>query len=222
MSDTHRDINAIRAGSQTLLVTVTSRGTMIHLTREAGPREPRQGAVPEHYRGQAREFGYNLTEVADPRWAETTMCGRPWLLMAGGDANEDEATAAPSCRRCLALMDRLFPEPVLDERFPLVVQLVTDTITDHGYAEIRAVPGDHQSALRGQVRTAVRRRTGYGCRTYAHESMVIFVCEPIHAQREAESAGLASEGIGELLDGVPAGRVRRPWQLSWETWALGS
>ncbi|MGH3164484.1 MAG: hypothetical protein ACRDN0_01150 [Trebonia sp.] len=222
MSDTHRDVNAIRAGSMTLLVTVTSGGTAIHLTREAGPGQPRRGAVPEHYRGQARGFGYDPAEVADPRWAETTMCGRKWLLMAGGDADEDEATAAPSCRRCLALMDRFFPAPELDDRFPLVVHLLADTVTDHGYAEIRAVPGDHQSALRGQVRAEVRRRTGYGCRTYAHESMVIFVCEPIHAQREAELSELAREAAGDVLEGVPSGRGRRPWQLSWDTWAIGS
>lgn len=206
----------------TLLVTVTSGGTAIHLTREASAGEPRCSAVPEHYRGQAREFGYDPAGVADPRWAESTLCGRPWLLMAGGDANEDEATAAPSCRRCLALMDKLFPAPELDERFPLVVQLVADAVAEHGYAEIGAVPGDHQAALRSRVRTEIRRRTGYGCRTFAHESMVIFVCDPIHAQREAEMTQLAREVMGDLLDGVPARRVRRPWQLSWETWATGN
>jgi hypothetical protein len=206
----------------TLLVTVTSGGTAIHLTREAGPGQQRRGAVPEHYRGQARDFGYDQAEVADPRWAETTMCGRQWLLMAGGDADEDEATAAPSCRRCLALMDSLFPAPELDDRFPLVVEVVADAVADHGYAEIRAVPGDQQSALRSRVRAEVRGRTGYGCRTYAHESMVIFVCDPIHAQQEAERTELAREAISDFLEGAPARGARRPWQLSWETWATGN
>lgn len=223
MSDVHRDINIITAGATPLLVTVTSGGMAIHLTQEAVPGEPRRGAVPEHYRRDAQAFGYDQAGLADPRWAEVTLCGRPWLLMAGGDANEDEAIAAPSCRRCLTLMDRFFPAPELDERFPLVVQLVADAVADHGYAEIRAVPGDQQSALRSRVRTEVRRRTGFGCRTYAHESMVIFVCEPIHAEREAETAELVSQAAtAEHLDGAPRRHVRWPWQLSWETWATGN
>lgn len=222
MSDTRRDFNVIRAGSVPLLVTVTSGGTAIHLTPEARPGQPCRAAVPEHYRDDSRKFGYDPAEIADLRWAETTWCGRPWLLMAGGDADEDEAAAAPSCRRCLALMDRLFPAPELDGRFPLVVRLVADTIADHGYAEIKSVPGDQQSALRSQVRAEVRRRTGFGCRTYAHESMVIFVCEPIHALREAEVPELACEVLSDHLDGAPPLRLRRAWQLSWETWATGS
>lgn len=221
MSDARRELNAFSAGSVTMLVTVTSSGTAIHLTCEASAGEPRRGAVPEHYREESREFGYDPAEVADPRWAESTLCGRPWLLMAGGDADEDEAIAAPSCRRCLALMDRFFPAPELDGRFPLVVRLVADAIADHGYAEIVAVPGDQQSALRSRVRAEVRRRTGYGCRTYAHESMVIFVCEPIHAQREAAMAEVGREVVSDFLDTVPSRGARRPWQLSWETWAAG-
>jgi hypothetical protein len=76
-------------------------------------------------------------------------------------------------------MDKHFAEPQLDERFPLVVHLVTDTVVEHGLAEIRDVPGDHQAALRKQVRAAVRKRTGFGLQTYVHESMVIFDCKPI-------------------------------------------
>lgn len=52
-------------------------------------------------------------------------------------------------------MDKLFPEPVLDERFALIVQIITDTVAEHGYAEMRNVPGDQHAALRKQVRSAV-------------------------------------------------------------------
>jgi hypothetical protein len=222
MTGTHREINAINAGTVTLLVTLTSGGTAIHLTREAEPEEPGRSAVPEHYLDDSRGFGYDLSEVVASRWAEATLCGRPWVLMAEGDADEDDATAAPSCRRCLALMDKLFPPPELDDKFPLVVQLVADTIIEHGYAEIRSVPGDQQLALRSQVRAEVRRRTGHGPATAAARmftSMVIFVCEPIHAQHAAEMEELAREAMSDFLNGVPSRPVRRPWRLSWETWA---
>jgi hypothetical protein len=222
MSDARRDINAFVAGSVPLLVTVTSSGRAIHLTAGAGAGAGRRGAVPEHYREEARTFGYDPADVADPRWAETTLCGRPWLLMAGGDGDEDEAIAAPSCRRCLALMDRFFPAPEPDERLPLVAHLLADAVAGHGYAEITAVPGDQQAGLRVRVRAEVRRRTGYGCRTYVLESMVIFVCEPISARRNAQLARTAGEAMGGVLDSVPSRGGRRPWQLSWETWAAGT
>jgi hypothetical protein len=49
--------------------------------------------------------------------------------MAGGHRDDEDADA-PSCRRCLALMDKLFPPPNLNDRFPLVVQMVADTILE--------------------------------------------------------------------------------------------
>jgi hypothetical protein len=49
--------------------------------------------------------------------------------MAGVEYSEGEESGAdesssPSCRRCLALMDRFFPDPKLDDRFGLVVQII--------------------------------------------------------------------------------------------------
>ena len=52
---------------------------------------------------------------------------------AGGGHEPSDRAAAPTCRRCLAIMDKLFPEPVPDGRFPLIVQIITDTVTEHGY-----------------------------------------------------------------------------------------
>jgi hypothetical protein len=52
-------------------------------------------------------------------------------------------------------MDKLFPEPDLDAMFALVVQVITGTVAEHGYAEMWNVLGDQQAALRKQVRSAV-------------------------------------------------------------------
>lgn len=100
-------------------------------------------AAPDHYL-EDLEAAYDRAALEDPRWLETTLCGRRWILMASGEDSEDEqAVFAPTCRRCLALMDKLFPQPALDSRFPLTVQIVTDTVIEHGTAEIFGVPGDH-------------------------------------------------------------------------------
>ena len=146
----------------------------------------------------------------------------------GTDWDEDspddvDDASSLTCRRCLGLIDKLFPEPKLDVRFPLVVQLVTDTILEYGTAEIVSVPGDHQAALRREVRTAVRKRTGHGMETYAHESMAVFVCQPIFDQHAEEHALMAAEAMNraaaKLLGGEPAAPTPSPMRLSWDAWA---
>ena len=231
MASTKCGVNTISAGKAVFLLTVGG-GEAIHLTGESAPGAAGQEAVPDRYfrasqPGSAelnREYDQSLLTVC--RWAERTLCGRPWIRMASGEGGpigefgEDEAFA-PTCRRCLALMDRLFPEPRRDDRFPLVAQIVTDLIVEHGYAEIRDVPGDQQAALRKHVRSAVRRRTGHGTRTFVHKSMIIFVCEPIHEQHSAENMRAAAEAVNRVLTGEPVRAEERAWRLSWDSWDIG-
>lgn len=75
-------------------------------------------------------------------------------------------------------MDKLFPEPELDDRFELVVQAITGTVAEHGYAEMWNVPGDQQAAPRKQVRSAVKKRTSHGTQTLACGSLLVFVGRP--------------------------------------------
>lgn len=121
--DTGHGVNAIRIGDSAFLLTVTA-GDAVHLTREAGPGETGQSAAPGRYlspgQGQSAPLrrGYDQAALARPRWAAATLCGREWLAMAGARWQDDdpgeEEVSAPSCRRCLALMDRLFPVPGAD------------------------------------------------------------------------------------------------------------
>jgi hypothetical protein len=223
-----RGVNVIPVGDRAFLLTMTA-GDAVHLSRETGPDETGRGAVPGwHLRpsrvnSRVRWRAYNRAALAEPRWAETTLCGRQWIAMAGaedGDADESgDEVFAPTCRRCLAIMDRLFPEPVLDDRFPLIVQIITDTVAEHGYAEMRNVPGDQHAALRKQVRSAVRQRTGHGLQTLVHENMVVFICEPISQQHAAEHVRAAAEAMNSFLTQEPATPMPTPWRLSWYTWA---
>lgn len=221
---TRRDLNVIAIGDREFLL-IVGGGEAIHLAREAGPDEEGRDAVPDHYL-EDFERVYDSTVLTAPRWLETALCGRQWIVMASGeDLEDDEAVFAPTCRRCLAIMDKLFPTPELDPRFLLVVQVVTDTVIEHGTAEILGVPGDHQAALRKEVRAAVRKRTGYGMETYAHEAMVIFVCQRIYDQHELEHARFAAEAINrvadKLLKGEPVEPMQSPTRLSWAAWATG-
>lgn len=227
MASAKHGANTITAGEAVFLLTVGG-GDAIHLTRESAPDAMGQEAVPNLYfsasrPGSARlKRDYDKTLLTTPRWAGRTLCGRPWIRMASGDGGAideygDDEAFVPTCRRCLALMDRLFPEPRRDDRFPLIAEMVTDLVVEHGYAEVRHVPGDQQAALRKHVRSAVRRRTGHGTQTFVHESMVIFVCEPISEQHAAENMRAAAEAMDRFFAGEPVQVEERAWRLSWDT-----
>jgi hypothetical protein len=213
-----RGLNVIEVSGRRFLLTATA-GDAIHLTREAVSEEVGQPAVPDHY-VEDFERTYDKTSIVEPNWAQTTLCGRDWIIMeADTDGEEGEAASVPSCRRCLALMDKLFPAPELDGRFPLVVQVVTDAVLEFGHAEIRGVPGDHQAALRTEVRSAVRKRTGHRLQSHAHESMIIFVCDSIYQQHADENSRAAMEAMNAFLTGEHAPSLPTPWRLYWNTWA---
>lgn len=223
--DTRRGVNAIRIGDSEFLLTVTA-GDAVHLTREAGPGETGQSAVPGRYlspgQGQPAALlrDYEKAALARSRWAAATLCGREWLTMADISCWDDddlggEEASAPSCRRCLALMDKLFPAPKLDDRFDLAVQAITGTVAEHGYAEMWNVPGDQQAALRKRVRSAVKKRAGHPTQTLARGSLLVFVCKPIHQQHAAEREHAITQATGSLAAGQPTQPLPTPWRLSW-------
>jgi hypothetical protein len=215
---TDRAVNAIRISATEYLLTVTG-GDAVHLTRE-GPGESGQSAVPEHYPGQGQVQlavllrGYDPAAITAPRWAPATLCGREWLTMAGSrwwdDDLGDADAAAPSCRGCLALMDKLFPAPELDGRFDLAVQVIAGTVAEHSYAEMRDVPGDQRATLRKQVRSAVKKRTGHPVQTLAIESLLVFVCEPVHQQHASEREHAIAQTFASSLTRKSARPSRRP------------
>jgi hypothetical protein len=223
-------VNVIRIGEREFLLAVTG-GEAVHLAPEAGPGQTARSAVPHWHlppkraNSDVRWRDYDRAALADARWAGAALCGRQWISMArgeDGDTGEPGRRAfSPTCRGCLAIMDRLFPDPVLDDRFSLIVQVITDTIAEHGYAEMRNVPGDQQAALRKQVRSALKQQTGHGIQTLVHESMVVFICEPIHQQFAAERARATAQAMNKLLTEESTTPIPTPWCLSWDTWAAG-
>jgi hypothetical protein len=210
---TERELNVIRIGDSEFLLT-EGGGQAIHLTRRASEDGVMVAAVPDYYLDEL-EKAYDREALDDPRWHETTLCGRQWVAMASGaDSQGGRAVFAPTCRRCLAIMDKLFPEPQLNDRFSLIVQFVTDTILVHGTAEILGVPGDHQSALRKEVRAVVKQRTGHGMESYAHEGIVIFVCRPIYDEHAEEHERQMAAIMNARWSGGPAPEVP-PIRMSW-------
>lgn len=128
------------------------------------------------------------------------------------------ARAAPGTRPGTVLADA---QPQLDDRFDLAVQAIAGTVAEHRYSEMWDVPGDQQAALRKQVRSAVKKRTGHPTRTLARESLLVFVCEPIHQQHATERARASAQAASSVLTGQPAQPLPTPWRLSWDSCKAG-
>jgi hypothetical protein len=226
-------VNAIDVGGAELLLTCSSGGTAVHLSRAAQPGEEPRAALFDHHlhrgnRGPQLD-AYDLDQLAVPRWNATTLCGRRWVGMALGEGGaiywpDDQLAFAPSCRRCLALMDRLFPPPPIASCLPVVVEIITRTLIEGGYAEIVGVPGDQQQSLRKQVRALLRQRSGHGSRTYVAHNRIVFECEAIWEQHQGEHDEMVREVLERRWTAIETGEApplppAPEWRLHWDTWA---
>ncbi|MBM0229533.1 MULTISPECIES: hypothetical protein [Micromonospora] len=224
--------NVIAAGQSVLLLVAVSGGEAVHLARRQEPPALGRSAVLDRYltRGdseqEAVQWRYDVQALREPVWEHMTMCGRVWALMVGGDGGTlsrcREPAYAPTCRRCLTLMDRLFPAPAVDRRVPVVAQVICDVVREHGYAEVREVPGDQLAVLRKEIRSLIRQRTGHPAQTLVHGDLLLVVCDPLR-DRKAEMRA-AAEAVGAVLFGdqpLPAARPERSWVVRWTAWDLG-
>ncbi|MFE9204870.1 hypothetical protein [Micromonospora sp. NPDC007230] len=120
------------------------------------------------------------------------------------------------------LMDRLFPAPAVDRRVPVGAPVVCDVVREHGYAEVREVPGDQLAVLRKEIRSLIRQQTGHAAQTVVHGDLLLVVCDPLRDAGAEMRA--AAETVGAMLFGdqpLPATRLKRPWVVSWTAWDLG-
>jgi hypothetical protein len=203
--DRRHGVNAVDVMGTVLLLTTTSGGTAVHLARE----ELRPGLGRAAVRDAAFDpaatcypptaASYDRVELLRRRWATTTLCGREWAVMPGGDGGPlevpDAVAFAPSCRRCLAVMDDYFPAPAVDDRLLLVARLAAHAMVRRGYVEVRGVPGDQQVALRRAVRADVRELTGHTVRTLVDGSTVLVTCDALRPEDAAAAEAAPPPGV---------------------------
>ncbi|MEU5727176.1 hypothetical protein ABZ783_35970 [Micromonospora sp. NPDC047738] len=221
-------MNVIKSGASTFLLTRVAGGSAVHLT----PEEPEagRGAVEEFWLDDERDVptlrNYDRTDLLEQRWSARTLCGgaRQWAVMVGGDGGPptrfSDVAFAPSCRRCLALMDRHFPQPPAHDRLGLVAQVAADLVCEYGFAEVVQVPGDQQAALRKAIRVLVRKQSGHGSTTMVRNAAEYASCDAIFDQQREEHGRAAAEATSQALSGSGESRpVQRPeWRISWTTW----
>ena len=213
-------LNTITTAGRTVLLTRTG-GLAIHLTASANDSDDPQPAVRSHTwpSSQPRDADAS-TNLTDRRWAPRTLCGTQWNTMAGfsstGGSTDDDRT--PTCRRCLAIVDRWFPEPVPDERIGLLAELASGAVHRYGTAEVVGVPGDQHTALRRAVRDELKQRHGYSAKTFVIDDRVVISSNDTTEALRAEMAKQFHRAFNsDEHDAVPIDDSA--WRFHWRTWS---
>jgi hypothetical protein len=105
--------NVIAIHGAAMLLTTSGSGGAVHLTAAAAVPGAGRAAVPRSWfddGGAEAPAGSDRAVLTARRWSAETLCGRAWAVMVGGDGDAigryGEVAYAPTCRRCLALVDR--------------------------------------------------------------------------------------------------------------------
>lgn len=228
MSLEYADLNSIVVDGQPLLLGQAGGGLAVHLVPRANGSPDARAAVPATWldrasRGYVESIAnYSLAFLLEPRWSPRTLCGIAWQGMAAGEGGplraSQESALAPTCRRCLASLDRRFPDPTPDDRIGLLAVLIAQAVEEHGSAEVVGVPGDQLKPLRAAARRELRRRLGYDGKTYVHGDFLLVTCDEATEQVRLD---MAQETIKSMPLGIPDGRSRDDsgWRLRWDTWS---
>lgn len=199
------------------MLLVETSGTAVHLARKTDDGTGRAGIQVGH----AGQFVSVDPKVLEDRWSPNALCGVAWFAMAREHVDElgfvVPRQEAPTCKRCMAVVDRSFPDPTPDDRVALLADLIAGALAEHGSAEVIGVPGDQMATLRAAARRRIKERFGYAARTWAHEDLLV-VGSP-------DTQHIADQHAGEIIrglkfDGTPNEPVdTSDWRFHWDTWS---
>ena len=213
-------------GSPMLLVS-NGGGMAVHLAAQANGEGAREAVYEFRVKpGNAFLSSYDPHLLLRRQWSATALCGRAWVDMVGGDGGPvdryRETAFAPTCKRCLAIMDKHFPLPAPAAQLELVAQLAADAVIEQrGFAEVHRVPGDQQDALRKAIRRLVRQRSGESVRSFVAHSVVYVYCEAIYQQHADEGQKEIAEALNAIMTGErPVARPEPEWRISWTAWDI--
>lgn len=150
-----------------LLLVYTGGGDKVHLAPEAGPDDD---AI------SIGDIEHDVDPDAVALWATSTLCGRTWTRMAPTEptGSLDEAAHAPTCRRCLSILDKHFPERAPADGLDVVVDLAIESIVNNGTVEIYGCPGDQLDLLRQRLQALASQHKLGSLRSHSQADIVVF------------------------------------------------
>ena len=210
------DENSISVLGRDLLLVDVGSGTETHLAEVAeGPgRSARhQGNEPAHLAG---------------RWNPSTLCGRTWNRMAAG-ADEllplwRDPAFAPTCRRCLRILDSWFPTADTPSSVWLLAAVVAEEVTRFSSTYVTSVPVEHVEATRAAIRKALRSQ-GFRSSTRVVDGVVhVWSDDAYDALDSAEIRTRVTSALQLITTGVDAVPQRDPYStpgpVDWHTWVV--
>lgn len=214
-------LNELVVAGQRLLLVELGGGSATHLAKTSS-EDSRKEAIPSHWFEDLHVEHEVQQQLLSRQWASKTLCGRDWSFMAAGELGPlhqyQEVQLSPTCRRCLSILDKVFPPPKADGRIDLIVSLVLDSLKAEGVARIVGVPGDQATLLRKSIRSAIKKELGFRANTYQHDGGIEVICEEAYEpHRERRDRALVA---GLSLDGESTQKLDpTSWTIRWSAWA---
>lgn len=210
------DENSISVLGRDLLLVDVGSGTETHLAE-----------VSEGPGRSARHQGNEDVPLAG-RWNPSTLCGRTWNRMAAG-ADEllplwRDPAFAPTCRRCLRILDSWFPTADTPSGVWLLAAVVAEEVTKFSSTYVTSVPVEHVEATRAAIRKALRSQ-GFRSSTRVVDGVVhVWSDDAYDALDPAEIRTRVTSAIQLITTGVDAVPPRdpdsTPGPVDWHTWVV--
>ena len=207
------------------LISVLGRDLL--LVDVGGGAETHLAAVAD---GPGRSARHQGSEDAPPpgRWNHATLCGRTWNRMAAG-ADEllplwRDPAFAPTCRRCLRLLDSWFPTADTPPGVWLLASVAAEEVTRFSSTYVTGVPVQHVEATRTAIRKALRAG-GFRSSTRVVDGVVhVWSDDAYDALDPAEIRTSVTSAIARITSGPdaapPLDPDSTPGPVDWHTWVV--
>jgi hypothetical protein len=221
--------NELEIAGQTMLLV---DGNKTHLVRSDADHDgDGQPAVPDWHFEQTGSWldAYDVDELRAPMWADRTLCGRSWTIMATADGPTivpwAKPSFAPDCGSCLRIVSRRLSSTEPDDRLALLSALAVEQVTRVGSAQVVGVPGDQTDAFRRHLQGALRARHLRGITKVIADTVFVVsddAWDQVPADEKQASSRAAAAALDELLTGSasPALAADQDWVIDWRTWGL--
>jgi hypothetical protein len=195
-------------------------GSATHLVSRAAPDQAHRPILD--HEGAVPNPAYDREQVTAPEWSVATLCGRHGWFMAATEAGRafqspyngmEEPAAAPTCKRCLRILDNRFDQPAPDERLGWNVARAVEEIEQWGCVHILDVPADQAELLRKAIRAEARKR-GWAFQSVLSGGQLIAASEDALS---AERRDLVMEHAMDRMRTIAAGDepLRPTWRFAW-------
>lgn len=165
---------------------------------------------------------YEASALTDASWSPRTLCGRDEWVMCPTEAGRafqsmwngrEEAVPAPTCRRCLRILDKQFAPPAADERLGWNVIRSVEELEQWGCLHILGVPADQAELLRKKLRAEARRR-GWKFQSTVADSQLIASCENALSPERREF--VVHDSMQRMRAMASGSELPRPsWRFEW-------